>query len=145
MMGEISRALGQGSSLSFQGKNYTLAPWSYDLQGEFERYLEDKAWETCRRASQRLSKEEADELRAQTLRDITAGVYTFGGPVSAKALQSLPHLKRLLYLMLEKKHPEVTPQLVDEMVDQNLEQVIAAVNEVNADPFATKTAPSASA
>jgi hypothetical protein len=143
-MGEISRALGRGAPLAYQGKTYTLAPWNYDIQAEFEEHLEGKAWAAFRRSARHLSQDEVDALRAQTLRDITAGVYSFGGAVSAEALTKMPHLQHLLLLLLRKNHPEITPMLVQDMVRQGLAEVMTALNEANADPFVTPQTPAES-
>jgi flagellar motor switch protein FliG len=143
-MGEISRALGNGSTLQFRGKTYRLAPWSYDIQAEFEQHLEQKAWETYLRATKCLPKEEVDALRAQTSRDITAGVYSFGAQVSVTSLSALPHLKHLVWMLLEREHPEVTPMLVQEMLQEDQAEVFRAIDEANADPFGKKPAAAAS-
>ena len=43
-MGEISRALGEGSTLSYQGKTYQLAPWSYGIQAASLTYFGKSAY-----------------------------------------------------------------------------------------------------
>jgi hypothetical protein len=136
-MGDVSRALGSGSTFVFRGKPYKVSPWNYNIQAEFEQHLEKKAWETYRRAAQHLPKEESDALRRETSQDITAGVYSFGAQVSAKALTAMPHLRHLIWLCIECNHPEVTPMLVDEMLGEAAEGVMQAIDEANADPFGT--------
>ena len=73
------------------------------------------------------------------------GVYSFGTEQTAQALKSLPHLQHLLWLMLQRDYPEVSPALVQEMVNDSLDQVLEAMNAANADPFGTATSTPAKA
>lgn len=133
-MGAIAKALGEGSEFEFEGKVYKFAPWTYGIQSSFETYLEEQAVRAAKRMAAYLHPQEAKEVMAQVQRDITAGKYTFGSEVVSEAIFSIPHFKRLIYLMLRPSHPEVSLELVDRMVEAHLEEVMAKVAEANADP-----------
>ena len=133
-MGKVAAALGQGSTLEHGGKTYTLSPWTYKIQGEFERYLEDHLFQVYKRMSPYMTAEERKEELAKIRKEVTSGEYTFGSDLVARALSSLPHLTHLLYLMLRVNHPEVDKDLAAKIVDGQLEDVMAKMAEANADP-----------
>lgn len=139
-MGQIAQALGQGPTLQYDGQTYTLAPWSYDIQARFERYLEAEATLAARRMAEHLPLEEAKQLLKDVHRDVTAGLYTFGTETVAEALKSLRHLQYLLWLTLLPNHPEVKLDTARKMMDEQLEQVMQAMSDANADPTKAKTA-----
>ena len=135
-MGQIARALGLGSKFEHRGHTYTVAPWTYEVQGEMELYLEAEAVKALRRLRTAgvLSEEEFQTQLKETRRDIVNGEYTFGSESVARALTSLKHLKHLLFLQLRPNHPEMTPALASEIVDDAFEKAMEAVNQANADP-----------
>src|SRR6266851_60324 len=102
-MGEIARALGEGTTLEFKGQPYKLAPVNYEVQAQFELWLEKRAWEGIRRAAANLPPEglaELAALRSQVSQDVAAGVYSWGSTASVNATQTAAGQKQLLYLML---------------------------------------------
>lgn len=133
-MGEINRALGRGSSIEFKGKTYSLSPWTYGIQGDFEKHMEGEAIKSAKKMRPYLAREEYMELLKEVQRDITCGVYSFGSQTLGKALDSLPHFKVLLLLMLTVSQPDTTMALVDDLVNEKLEEVMQKMTEANADP-----------
>ena len=133
-MGKVAAALGIGPKFTHEGKDYTLAPWTYKVQAEFERYLEDHAQQVLKRMQHLFSPEEFLEEKRALRKEITSGKYTFGSDAVAEALTSLPHLTQLFYLMLKGNHPEVTRDLVAKMVEGQMEEVMSKMAEANADP-----------
>jgi len=133
-MAEISRALGLGSSFEHDGKTYTCSPWTYKIQGEFERYLEDHAVRIAKRMRQYLTAEEYSDLIAKTQKDIAEGYYAFGSPPCMRAMQTLTHFKKILFLCLTPNHPEIEINIVDELVQSRLEEMMNKVGEANNDP-----------
>lgn len=133
-MGQVSAALAQGSNITFEGKEYVLSPWTYNIQAEFERYLEDYVIQVYKRLAPVMTPDERREELKRIRQEIASGEYTFGSELVAKALTSLPHLKHLLFLMLRAKQPDVTPDLVGRMVDAQHEEVMAKMAEANVDP-----------
>jgi hypothetical protein len=133
-MGLVAKALGAGSEFTFRGETYRLSPWSFKIQGDYETYLEEQAVRSIRRFQKIFPKDEYESALQRVLRDVTAGVYTFGSEVVQDSLRSLPHLTHLTWLMLREHHPKVTKSLVEEMYREQLEELMLAVSEANADP-----------
>jgi hypothetical protein len=133
-MAEISRALGLGSSFEHKGKTYTCSPWTYKIQGEFERYLEEYAIRTAKRMRQFLTQDEYSDLVAKTQKDIAEGYYAFGSPPCMRAMQTLTHFKKILHLCLSPNHPDIEMETVDELVQNRLEEMMSKVGEANQDP-----------
>jgi len=133
-MAEISKALGLGSTFEHQGKSYTCSPWTYKIQGEFERYLEEYAVKAAKRMRQYLTQQEYGDLIAQTQKDIAEGYYAFGNGPCMRAMQTLTHFKKILHLCLSVNHPEIEMETVDELVQNRLEEMMEKVGEANQDP-----------
>lgn len=133
-MGQIANAIGEGADFTFKERSYKVSPCTYEVQGHFERYLESYAIDTYYKLARRLSPEEQDKALAQLHRDITSGRYSFGGQAVREALDSALHLQYMIFLMLKKQNPEVTPELVREMFREQREKLMIAVNLANADP-----------
>jgi hypothetical protein len=140
-MGMVSKVLGLGAELEFEGKKYVLAPWSYKIQGQFERYLEDEAYQVVLRLCRHLSPEEKKEQLAILARDIAAGTYSFGSEAVSKAMYSLKHFGKLLLLCLKPNHPEADEELVHKILQDGLETVMAKMAEANVDPSTAAGAP----
>ena len=135
-MGSVASSLGLGSQFTYKEKTYTLSPWDFSIQANFERYIEDKAVQAARRMQRHLPEKDYSELLAKVTRDIATGVYSFGGEVISESLKSVENLQHLVFLMLKKNHPEVTPQLVKEIFKEEMDLVLQKMNEANADPDA---------
>ncbi len=133
-MGQISKALGMGSEFKFEDKIYKLSPWNYGIQGKFEVYLEREAVGAIQRLKDLLPGTEYREQLETVVKDVAAGVYSFGTETVAKALQSLKHLKQLLLLMLTENDTSVTSELVNRMCDTKLEDVMRAMTTANLTP-----------
>lgn len=133
---EISKALGKGATISFRGKDYELAPLTFGMQAKFEHFLKQRAINFVKEMRDNYSDE---EYRAQ-LSDIrdkgAAGMYSFGGQVCQDAFKSLPGLKEILRLSLQKNYPaEVTHEFIDALVEEKLQEVQEKIGDVNSDPF----------
>jgi hypothetical protein len=137
-MGEISRALGQGSSLEFNGQTYPLAPLEYDIQAAFEIWLEGRAWAGYYRSARFLKPDDQVQLMKETARDIAGCVYSFGAEISGKALQGPPGQKYMLFLLMKKAQlptgPDVTEKLIDEIWQSKWLEAMAHVDALINDP-----------
>jgi hypothetical protein len=139
-MGDVAQALAIGARIEYQGKTYTISPWTYKIQGQYERYLEQEAIKAARRISAVLPADEGELVLKAALRDVAAGAYTFGSPLVGQSLQSLKHLKQLLLMMLLENHPEATMDLVEGLVKDKLAEVMESMTRVNDDPKDPPTA-----
>lgn len=127
--------LGGGTTLRHNGKTYTISPLTFELQGEFSDFLEQRAWETLERQKPRLSDEEYYKRWDRLDEKITAGVYAFGGPVCQDAVRTLVGAKELLRLSLKVKHPEVDHEFVDNIFEEKAREANAAIARANPDPL----------
>lgn len=133
-MAEISKSLGLGSVFEHDGKTYTCSPWTFKIQGEFERYLEDNAIQKAKLMKPNLSETEYKNLLAGVHKDIASGQYSFGSETVSKALSTLVHFRVLFFLCLRVNHPEITMQFVDDLLKTRLEEMMEKVTEANLDP-----------
>lgn len=140
-MGDVANHLAEPALYTFKAKEYRVSPWTYEVQGKFERYLEKAALDAYHKAAPHLSTEDAEKALASIMRDVAAGVYTFGGEAVGKALSSPHHVRYLWFLCLKKNHPEVTREETDLMIKEDYPGVIRAMNMANGG--ATKKDPNA--
>lgn len=143
-MSSIAAALGVGPTFDYQGTAYRLSPWTYKIQAEFERYLEDQALRTVKRMRPYCNDVEYRDLLSAVSRDIASGYYNFGGEAVNRAMGTITHLKTLLLLCLKPNHPTISPEIVDGIVQEKLDEVMAKMSEANADPNRTAPAETAS-
>lgn len=144
-MAEIARSLGLGSSFEHGGKSYTCAPWTFKIQGEFEKYLEEFAIQKVRQIKPSLTDDEYRNLVTSVHKDIASGQYSFGGELVSKSLGTLVHFRVLFFLCLRVNHPEVNMTFVDELLKTRLEEMMEKVSEANSDPNPASLDPTTSA
>ncbi len=132
-MGQVSSALGLGSQIDYQGQTYNLSPWTYEIQGQFELYLQEHAMKSAKQLGKYLDPVEAKNLILETKRDIDVGEYSFGGTLLARAVSSVQHLPYLTWLMIRKNHKEVKLELVKQMFKEDFERILDKVNEANSE------------
>jgi hypothetical protein len=139
-MGQLADALGIGASISYNGKTYQIAPWTFEIQGKYERYLEEQAILAVRRNKHMLPEDEYGSALKGVMQDIAAGEYSFGSDLLARSLKKLPHITYLIYLCLEVNHPDISLKLVQDMVKEKIEEFIEKMDLLNNDPNSTSLA-----
>ncbi len=139
-MSTVSKSLAKGVLFEYQGVSYTVSPWTYDVQAEYEKYFIAKAYANVRSAKNELGNE-YPEVRDGLRRDIDAGDYEFGKPLVMKSLNSVKNLKHLMFLSLAygcKDTPsiQVTKDLITEITDKEdkFNELAEAMAEANRDP-----------
>lgn len=132
-MGAISESLGQGVEIIFKDKHYSLAPWDLSIQGAFEKYIEAEIVAGARKMAALLPVDEGSAVLARTAEKIGLKRYTFGTPEIGEALSSPTHMKYMFYLMMKKRDPVVTRELIEEMAkDRDMwDQLLKASNRAN--------------
>jgi hypothetical protein len=150
-MSATAKALAKGATFEFEGEAYTLAPWTYDVQAEYEKHLQARAYANLRAARPEMGPGEYEEERAALRRDVDAGEYDFGRPLAMKSIGVDRNFKHLLYLCLaygSKDRPgRVTRDLV-ERIAENVDKYAEAgelMAEVNRDPNPPAPSPGAPA
>lgn len=131
--------LAKGLPFEFAGETYTIAPWTYDVQAEYEKYLVGRAYANLRAARAELGPEYEDE-RAALRKDVDAGEYEFGRPLVMKSLGSDRNLKHLLYLCLAWAHRDAPGRVTKDLVDRiaadpdKFREAAELLAEANRDP-----------
>jgi len=133
-MGVVSALTASPVKYTYDGKEYEVSPWTIEIMGAYERYLEKKAFDAFDKVSSRLSGNLAERALSTLMQDITAGVYTFGTPVVGKSLQSPENVKYIFFLCLKKNHSDIEMELVRKMAEKDYEGMLRVMNQANADP-----------
>lgn len=133
-MAAVATAVGAGAEFTYKEKVYTVSACTYEVQAAFEKYLERYAIDTHYRMARMLSEDDSEKSLSNLQRDLASGAYNFGGDQVRKALDSLLHLRYMVYLVLKKNHPEISIEQVKEMFETNRDNLMLAVNRANADP-----------
>ena len=133
-MSAIAALLAEPAIYSFRGKDYSVHPWTFEIQGKFEQYLRRYAIDRHHEIVGLLAPADSDKALGLLMRDINAGKYTFGGELCGEALDSPVHIRFMFFLCLKKHHPEVTRENVDEMAREDYGGMIRAMNVANTDP-----------
>jgi hypothetical protein len=133
-MGAVANNLAIPADFEYNGQIYKVSPWTYEIQGIFERYLEQKAVEGVRRMKSYLTPDEYDKALKSVLADIGLQTYTFGTEEVGKALSAPENVEHIFWLCVNKFHPELIREDVREMSKTHYDQMIAAMNVANTDP-----------
>lgn len=131
----------------FGGKTYLVSAVDGDMEGEYQVWLEGQALDGIERHRPRADLSvEAGRLEYQGYlvqheqwrREIAAGTYEYGGPVATVSLfrPDGKGNRHLLCLQLQRKHPEVTPVLVEQIRrdPSAWTRLLAIQGALNADP-----------
>jgi len=133
-MGIVAASLGIGVEFQYKDKTYRLSPWTYELQGVYERYLEREVTDAAKRMCEQLDRDEGRQLLKDVAKDIGQGMYTFGGDEVQRSLESPKHITKLLHIMLQQDDPSIKYELVREMVTTSLPEIMEKIASANVDP-----------
>jgi hypothetical protein len=109
-----ARALGKGTTFTFENVVYNISPTVLDIQAEFEKRFVAQAFENLRALRPKLGSEYESE-RSALRRDVDAGHYNFESDLVRTALHSEKTMKLFIYVSLSysNKDKTITPQLVE--------------------------------
>lgn len=130
-MGAVAQALAQPVPFEFEGKSYQVSPWTFEIQGLFERYLEREAIAACDRNARYLSPEMHQRVLQGVLQDIGSQQYTWGTERVGKALDSAKNVKYIFWLCLKKFDQSVTQDLVERMSKEHYIDMVRSMNLAN--------------
>ena len=133
-MGIVAASLGIGVEFQYKDKTYRLCPWTYELQGIYERYLEREVTDAAKRMCEQLDRDDGRQLLKDVAKDIGQGLYTFGGDEVQRSLESPKHITKLLHIMLQQDDPTIRYDLVREMVTTSLPEIMEKIASANVDP-----------
>ena len=137
-MGQISSALALEETIEHKGVTYKLAPLTLEVQGQWEQWLENRAWEALARRRQNIGDYEYRQLADSLTQAITAGEYSFFSEASKKTLAGVhgllgPGLRQMLFLRLRLNHPEVSKETIWDMIEVRAEELIRKMNSQDAE------------
>lgn len=139
-MGEVAKSLGLSTSLIWKGQSYPVSSITFEIQAQFELWLERRALGRLAIHRRHLSDEEYAEYSQATISDVNSGVYTWGTEACQRALASVPGIKHLAFLCLKKAmtadSPAIDPGVVDAMFEDEefATQLSQAMRELNTSP-----------
>ena len=133
-MGIVAATLGIGVEFQYKDKTYRLCPWTYELQGIYERYLEREVTDAAKRMCEQLDRDDGRQLLKDVAKDIGQGLYTFGGDEVQRSLESPKHITKLLHIMLQQDDPTIKYDLVRDMVTTSLPEIMEKIASANVDP-----------
>jgi hypothetical protein len=138
-MSDTAKALGIPSlSFDYQGKSYPLHPLGMWVRGEYEAYLEKRAYNRVRRLRPTMSEDEYQQQRRETGIDIDKGVYRFWGEVSLATLRDIPEcweyfcLLRVRFGLPENERRSLTPAFMEEMSIEDKQRLSDLLNSIDA-------------
>lgn len=138
-MSDFDKSLGTGSDIEFEGRQWTMAPLTYELQAKYSAFLLKRAVSGVKMQKEYLTQEEFDNKMDQIDRNWTAGVYSPGSKVCSESAKSLDGLKELVRICLFKNHPEVNHEFVDRLFTEKQAEAARTLNQLNSDPLSATT------
>lgn len=140
-MSEVQKALGVGSTITIEGKNYEFVPFKWKLKARFQDWVHGQAWRKVEKTKAFTDpvtyKERYDAMTAL----IGSEYYHAGNPGFQMALQSLEGQIYRTFLQLQPKNPNVTLEQVESWFESNYDtEILARIAEMDRDPNAEKVA-----
>lgn len=133
-MGQIAKAFGLAGEVEWQGKTYKLSPMGKKaIQAQFELWMEARALSKAKALAATMPAAEAAQFLQDVRHDIGAGVYSFVGGQSGKALLTQPGQVQLVYLLIHDNHPEFTLDMAQQMSDEKLEEIMMKIDQAGKD------------
>lgn len=134
-MSDAAAALAAPLTVKHKDKDYPLSPLNLDMIAMFERWLENRAFETIEVRKGQIPEDDYERLLSAWIEQCASGRYRWGGPAALSASKSAAGLRFLVFLMLAEKTPGMTPKFAAEIFDNQLDEVRAKMEVVNASPF----------
>lgn len=116
--------------VEWNGSTYKLSPMGKKIiQAQFELWMESRALIKAKALAATMPVAEAAQFLQDVRYDIGAGVYSFVGGQSGKALQTQPGQVQLVYLLIKDNHPEFTLDMAQQMSDDKLDEIMAKIDQ----------------
>lgn len=108
-----------GDTLQVFGRQWTVSSCEARIKAQFEQWVRRNAKQAIVEADTEDGPEEANRQRSIYQADMGAGHYSWDGRHCRSARGDLPGIRYLLYLLLRRCHPEVTPEQAEAMFREN--------------------------
>lgn len=134
-MSDAAAALAAPISIKHKGKEYPLSPLSLDMIAMFERWLENRAFETIELRKGGVSEDDYERLLGSWVEQCASGRYRWAGKAAQRAARTKEGMSFLLFVQLAEKNPQMTQRLAAEILEAGLSEVRAKMEVVDAGPF----------
>jgi hypothetical protein len=122
-----------GGTIKFDGKEYTLRKPTLYEQGQFQRWLEQRAHDAVDRSE--ATEEAKDRRHARIDTDAALGKYEWDGPYALEALWTPAGLAKIVSIVCRDQ--EVNDELAEKIVADQIKRVAAIIlARASEDPFA---------
>jgi len=131
-MSTLADLVNAPTELEFKGVKYLLKQPNANQEGEFQRWLEQKAYNAIITTKYPDSNMRGENERRH-FQDIAAGIYEAGGEVYAKAVVQPAGMEKLISIICRDQG--MTDRIAKEVVELKMREVAAIiVSKVNTDP-----------
>ncbi len=132
-MSDLSKALGIGSRITFEDKDYEVAPETYEMIAELQEYLEDRLRSKIRRLKGKIPEDSYIEQMDAMTRLIASEAMGPGTPEFDKALQTIEVRIRRMWRRLWENNRDVKLDLVQRMFIQHWQELERLAAEADKD------------
>jgi len=136
-MADAAAALAAPVTIRHRGKEYALSPLTLDGIAMFERWLENRAFETIELRKGQIPQEDYETLLGAWIEQCAAGRYRWGSKAAQRAARTKEGMTFLLFVQLAERNPTMTQTLAAEILESSVSEVRAKTEVVNAGPFET--------
>ena len=133
--GSLKKLLGTPVKLKFKGETYELSPLEFDDLGKMEQWLQDRPLRVVEGQLERNPDSYSPALREKLLYEaFKEGQRTTVQDTDAvrEAFGSVEGARQVMYLLLQKKHPDITEETAAGIVrTRNLEEMQTLMDSVS--------------
>jgi len=108
-----------GEHLQALGRDWVVSSCELRIKAQFEQWVRANAYRGVREAEEFGGPEEGTHARSQYLADRGAGHYNWEGRHCRNALDDLPGIAYLFFLLLRRCQPDVTPEVASAVFKDN--------------------------
>lgn len=118
-MEDTAKTLGLGNTVTIEGVEYQLTPFTWKMHGLFSNWLKDLAWKEVEGDKDKLDTVTYKGRHDAVTALIVSGYFKPGGQGFLTALDSMDGKIFQAYLMIKEKNREVTLAMVDAWFQTN--------------------------
>jgi hypothetical protein len=115
-MGSINLSLANGIRFTALGKEWVILPPKQKSLGQFEQWLERRAFAKLSMLKDTLDAEEYAEMRTALMNQITSCYFSWGTDVCKEALKTHEGILEFALILFKQSHPELTREKLEELV-----------------------------
>lgn len=123
-MADVTSVQAMPTEIEHKGRKYVLSPLNLDHIAMFERWLENRAFETIRVRKGTIPEDDYKHLMASWIEHCAAGRYRWGKPTTMEASRSADGIRFLFFLMLAENNPSMTEKLAREILNDHTAEIL---------------------